>query len=288
MLSEAFLKHLESMRLTMRHPATGGTSGLRRSKALGTSVEFSDFREYAMGDDLRRVDWNAYGRFDKLFVKLFMEEQEAHLHLIVDGSASMGFGTPSKWDTAVKLAEALGYLALSGGDMLTLSVLQGDRAVSTTPLSGRRSYVKAEGFLQGFRPEGETNLSAATRQIPFGAGRGISIVLSDFLSPEGYETALQFLAYRKQETIALQVMSREEHDPSLEDAVLLVDAETGAKLEFLAGYDTLKAYRETVQEFLAELQRFCHQKAMLCAAFPAEADVEGTLMKELARMGLVR
>ncbi|MCL1855656.1 MAG: DUF58 domain-containing protein, partial [Clostridia bacterium] len=124
MLDEKFLIQLDAMRLRMRNPAAGGGGGLRKSKALGSSVEFSDFREYAHGDDIRRLDWNAYARFDKLFLKQFMEEQEASIHIIVDASASMAFGEPAKWETAVNLAQALCYLALIGNDRVTLYALQ--------------------------------------------------------------------------------------------------------------------------------------------------------------------
>ena len=105
MLSEAFLQRLDALQLAMRAPARGGAGGLRRSRALGSSVEFSDFREYAPGDDLRRVDWNAYARFDRLFLKLFMEEQETTVHILLDCSASMDFGEPSKWEMAQGLAQ---------------------------------------------------------------------------------------------------------------------------------------------------------------------------------------
>ena len=116
MLSEAFLQRLDALQLAMRAPARGGAGGLRRSRALGSSVEFSDFREYAPGDDLRRVDWNAYARFDRLFLKLFMEEQETTVHILLDCSASMDFGEPSKWEMAQGLAQLLCYMAIRGGD----------------------------------------------------------------------------------------------------------------------------------------------------------------------------
>jgi len=287
MLNESFLKRLETMRLRLRHPAAGGAGGLRRSKALGSSVEFSDFREYTVGDDLRRVDWNAYGRFEKLFLKLFMEEQEAQVRLLLDASGSMTFGEPSKWETAARLAEALCYLSLCGGDTVIVTALQAEGTVSTQPLTGRQGFVKASDFLQKIMPQGRTDLSAAITKTAFPAGRGISVLISDFLSPNGYETALKSLQYRTQEVAALQILCEQELNPALEDAVQLVDAETGETMEIMAGYDVLKAYRNTVDSFLEELRGFCHRNAMMCASLQAEADLERTLLRELSRIGLI-
>ena len=287
MLDEQFLKRLETLRLKMRHPAMGSMGGLRRSKALGTSVEFSDFREYAAGDDLRRVDWNAYARFDKLFVKLFMEEQEAKIHLLLDASASMAFGEPSKWETAVKLAETLAYLALCGGDAVTVTALKGESAASTRPLSGRQGYIEVSQFLNGIVPAGTTHLNTAVRKAAILPGRGVSVLLSDFFSPDGYKLGLQSLQYRKQEVAALQILSRQERSPELEDAVQLLDAETGERMEIMANYDVLKAYHETLEDFLNTLKRFCHQNAMAYTTFQPEEDVERMMLRELSRIGLL-
>lgn len=287
MLDEKFLERLDAMRLRMRHPTSGGVGGLRKSKALGSSVEFSDFREYAHGDDIRRLDWNAYARFDKLFLKQFMEEQEAHVHLVVDASASMAFGEPSKWETAVKLAQVLSYLALIGNDKVTVHALQGEVVSHTQPLMGRQGYVKASAFLQALQPKGKTHLAAAMPRLSMPSGRGVSVVLSDFLSPGGYETALQSLRYRKQEVSCLQILSRQELAPELEDAVELVDSETGERMEVLASYDVLKRYRKSTADFLEELQRYCHQNSMNYAFMPTEADLEKTLLRDLSRVGLL-
>ncbi len=287
MLDEKFLQRLDALSLHMRHPTSGGAGGLRRSKALGSSVEFSDFREYAEGDDIRRLDWNAYARFDKLFLKLFMEEQETHVHLIVDASASMGFGEPSKWETAVKLTEVLCYLALNGNDQVTVYAVQGGGHTHTRPLSGRQGFVAASGFLGKIVPKGTTDLATAVQRLPIPQGKGVAVLLSDFLSPGGYDTALKSLRYRKQEVTSLQVLSQRELEPVFEDAVQLKDSETGEVMEILASYDTLREYRQAALRFLDELKRFCHQGSMGYALMRTEADVEQTLLRELTRVGLL-
>lgn len=287
MLDERFLERLDAMHLRMRHPSSGGAGGLRRSKALGSSVEFSDFREYAHGDDIRRLDWNAYARFDKLFLKLFMEEQEAQVHLVLDASTSMAFGEPSKWETAVGLVQILCYLSLIGNDRVTLYALQGKEFQQTRPLMGRQGMVEADGFLRSITPKGKTELSVGVGRLPIPQSRGMTVVLSDFLSPGGYESALSSLCYRKQEVCALQIISKPELEPELQDAVQLVDSETGEIMEILASYDALKRYRKAVADFLEDLRRFCHQNSMSYVLLPSEADLEKTMLRELAQVGLL-
>ena len=288
MLDEKFLERLDAMRLRLRHPTSGGGGGLRQSKALGSSVEFLDFREYTHGDDIRRLDWNAYARFDKLFLKQFLEEQEASIHIIVDASASMAFGEPTKWETAVNLAQILCYLALIGNDRVTLYALQGDGYCHTRPLIGRQGYVKVAGFLEKLVPKGRTDLDAATAKLPLPQGRGMAVLLSDFLNPGGYEGALQSLRYRKQEVSALQLLCREELEPALEGAVQLVDSETGAVMEILASYDVLRRYRRTAEDFSEGLRRFCSHHRMGYALLRTEEHLEEVLLRELSRVGLLR
>lgn len=288
MLSEAFLQRLDALQLRMRHPSVGGGGGLRRSKAQGSSVEFSDFREYAAGDDIRRLDWNAYARFDKLFVKLFMEEQEASVNLVVDASASMQFGEPSKWHNAVQLAETLAYLALGTQDRVTLYALSGEKVQHTRPLTGRQGYMEAAEFLAGLKPQGNTQLSAVMPRLPLAVGRGIAVVLSDFLSPDGYQRALQSLLYRKQEGTALQILTREEVSPSLEDVVRLVDSETGEALELLASYDTLQRYQQTAEGYIRDLRGYCHQNGMGYALVYTEDDFEQRVLRQLVKAGLLQ
>ena len=151
MLSEAFLQRLDALQLAMRAPARGGAGGLRRSRALGSSVEFSDFREYAPGDDLRRVDWNAYARFDRLFLKLFMEEQETTVHILLDCSASMDFGEPSKWEMAQGLAQLLCYMAIRGGDRAVIIAL-GEEIIASEVFSGRAVLCAPRPFCRACRP----------------------------------------------------------------------------------------------------------------------------------------
>ena len=283
MLSEGFLQRLDALRLTLRAPAQGGAGGLRRSKALGTSVEFSDFREYAPGDDLRRLDWNAYARFDRLFLKLFMEEQETHVHILLDASASMG--ADGKFDLAQNLAQMLAYLALRGGDRVTIAALNGEIRPSPA-LSGRTGMLKAAEFLREIQPAGELKLCQAVPRVPL-ANRGMAILITDLMSPDGYEKALQSLQYRRQEASLLHVLSPWEMEPRLEGMVRLQDSETGEERELTASVDLLAAYQKALHALLHGAEGFCRSRGMQYLRLLSDLDVEKEALRALAAAGLI-
>lgn len=284
MLSEAFLQKLDALRLAMRAPARGGAGGLRRSRALGTSVEFSDFREYVPGDDLRRVDWNACARFDRLFLKLFMEEQETRVHILLDASASMA--ERGKWELARDLAQLLAYLALRGGDRVTIYALNGESRPSPV-LSGRPGMLKAAEFLRDLRPEGELRLCRTVPALPLAAGQGIAVLITDLMSPDGYEKALQSLQYRRQEVTLLQVLSPWEMAPELEGMVRLIDSETGEAREMLITGDLLARYRRALQDLLHGAEAFCRGREMQYLRLLSDMDVEKEALRALAAAGLI-
>jgi len=284
MLRDDFLQRLDALRLTMRAPAQGGAGGLRRSKALGTSVEFSDFREYVPGDDLRRLDWNAYARFDRLFLKLFMEEQETQVHILVDASASMA--AYGKWELAQNMAQLLCYLALRGGDRVTLYAL-GEGVRRSESLSGRAGYMKGAAFLEGLHPGGEVRLCRQIPEVPLHAGRGVALLITDLMSPDGYETALQSLQYRRQEVSLVHVLSPWEMEPTLEGMVRLIDSETGEARELLAGGDLLTAYHQALQQLLHGAEAFCSRREMLYLRLLSDMDMEKDALRALSRAGLV-
>lgn len=285
MLSDQFLSRLDALNLRMKQPAGGGSGGLRRSKALGSSVEFSDFREYVHGDDLRRVDWNAYARFDRLFLKLFMEEQEQRVHLIVDDSASMA--EPTRWECAKKLLETISYLALSGSDTVTLYALSDNSERHTRPLSGRFSYPQAVDFLEGLHPSGITSFNRQLPLLPLSQGRGVTVAVSDLLLEDGYDRGLQSLLYRKQESCLVHLLSREEWEPTLEETTELWDSETGERLTLDASYELLKRYREKVTGYVKEVEKFCLRYGVTHSFLIPQDDCEAQLLRELSRIGLI-
>lgn len=285
MLSDAFLNRLDTLALHIRRQSGAAGGGLRRSKALGSSVEFSDFREYAPGDDIRRIDWNAYARFERLFLKLFLEEREVQVNLIVDASASMGFGSPSKLRCASLLAQAIGYLALRGGDCVTAFTL-GTEVRRTRALRGRHCYAELAAFLDGAIAQGQARLNQSVPSLPLPNG-GMTVFVGDVLCEDGYDRAFHSLIYRRQELSVCQVLSPHEWEPSLETIAELEDSETGDTFVVAAGYDVLRRYREAAQSYVASLRAFLHARGAAHVLLLTEDDFEKALLRALSRSGLV-
>ena len=218
-LDEAFLRKLGRLSLVARRVRAGQVAGERRSTKRGTSVEFADYRDYTRGDDLRRVDWNIYARLDRLFVKLFEEEEDLAVHVLLDGSGSMDWGAgeqgsggagerrrggdreterqgdkgrdENKWLYARRLAAALGYVALVSGDRLTVAAIKSPISNLQSqfgPVRGRGHILRLFEWLEGLDAEGTTDLNAGLRAYAISGGRaGLVVLISDLFSPMYYE-----------------------------------------------------------------------------------------------------
>ena len=253
MLTDSFLSRLDSLCLAMRGRAQGGAGGSRRSRQTGSSAEFSDYREYIPGDDIRRLDWNALARFDRLFLKLFMEEQESMVTVLLDASASM----EAKWAPARSAAEAVGYLALTGGDRLNVQVLKNGRALRSPQLAGRAAFPRLTGFLDTCAPDGtEGTLTAAVKHAE-GLKKGLCFLITDGYTEDALKEALDYLRYMRQETAVIQVLSGGELRPEMEGALRLTDSESGEKLDLLADRAALDAYHDALEDFLKQIGENC-------------------------------
>lgn len=282
MLTDVFLNRLDALRLAMKNPVSGGAGGARRSRSLGSSAEFSDFREYAPGDDIRRLDWNAYARFDRLFMKLFMEEQESAVTVLVDGSASM----QAKREDALKAAEALCYLALGSGDRLRVAWLGVDKPVLSPFWSGRSAYPRVCAFLAERAMAGETAVIPGIRAIdPF--PKGMSFLITDGYLEEGTGRALDLLRYLRQECALIQTLSPFEMRPDLEGAVKLQDAEGAPDLDLLIDGVTLGDYQRALDNFLRETRESCHRRGAPYVLLSGDAPFEDRFLPLLAQSGIL-
>jgi len=254
---EGFLRQLERLLLLMKRPVRGGLKGGRRSVKRGQSVEFADFRDYSLGDDLRQLDWNVLARLEKLFIKLYVEEEDVTISFLLDCSASMAAGQPPKLLFAKRAAAALGYIGLASEDRVALTALAGRAGRRQVALRGSGRVFRLLSALSSINAaDGPTDLLAAARHA--GAqlrGRGVVVLISDLLDPAA-DKVIRDLAATGSELIILHVLSPEELDPSLEGDVRLVDVETGDGLDVtvdLATIDDYKARLAAWQEGFADL-----------------------------------
>lgn len=281
---EAFLRQLERLLLIMRSPVRGGLKGGRRSVKRGQSVEFADYRDYAPGDDLRQLDWNVYARLEKLFVKLFVEEEDVTISLLVDASASMTFGTPSKLLFAKRAAAALGYIGLASEDRVRVAALSGRIARRRAALRGSGRVFRLLADLSAIEAaDGPTDLLAAARHA--GAqlhGRGVVILLSDLLDPAA-DRVIRELAATGSELIVLHVLSPDELDPPLEGDLRLMDAETGQGLDVTVDLATLDAYKARLATWKAGFADVAAKRRATYIDLPSDANLTDLMFAELRR-----
>ncbi len=254
---EGFLRQLERLGVLMKQPVRGGLKGGRRSVKRGQSVEFADYRDYSLGDDLRQLDWNVYARLEKLFVKLFIEEEDVTITFLLDASPSMAFGRPQKLLFAKRAAAALGYIALASEDRVVVTALAGRTARRLGGLRGSGRVFRLLANLSSIQPgAGPTDLLAAARHAAaMLRGRGVVVLVSDLLDPAA-DRVIRELAATGSELIVLHTLAPDELDPALEGDLRLVDSETGEGIDVTVDLATLDDYRARLaawQESFADL-----------------------------------
>src|SRR5947208_6642727 len=247
LLDPQFLARLEQLELVSRKIFLGLMKGERRSKRKGQSVEFADYRNYVIGDDLRFLDWNLFARLDRLFIRLFMEEEDLHFYILLDNSLSMDFGSPSKLHYAKQLAAALGFIGLINMDRVVIEAFN-DRLTQSMPAArGRRSLWRLMDFLQKIEPAGPSDLRQALKTFSLKcSGKGIVVVLSDFMDKGGYEEALRYLIARQLDVYAIQILSQEEIEPDVTGDLRLTDVEDDDTAEVTVSAALLKRYKQNL------------------------------------------
>jgi uncharacterized protein (DUF58 family) len=282
LLSPEFLTQLERLSLVSRRVFRGRVRGERRSPRRGHSVEFCDYRGYGAGDDLRYVDWNIYGRLDRLHVKLFVDEEELCLHLLLDASASMEFGAPTKLEYGARLTAALGFIGLLGMERVGVGVLRERVAEGWAPTRGRGHVVSLLDFLGRVTPVGGTRLNDALQNYAQRArDPGLAVVVSDLLDPAGYETGVRALLERRFDVHLVHVLTPEELDPELAGDLRLVDSETGEIRELSVDGDAIRAYRRRLAEFLERAEAFCRTQEIGYHRVRTDTPVEEFVLSQI-------
>lgn len=287
LLTPELLRRLEQFQLLAQRRAKSSLRGERRSRARGQSVEFADYRNYVAGDDFRYLDWNLYGRLERLFLKLYEEERELPVHIFLDASESMSFGEPRKFLFAQQVAAAVGYVALCGFDRVTVTPYPDhpEEAAARGALRsvrGKKSALTLLRNLEQLTAQGAADFNEALRRAALQTRRtGLAVVLSDFLDPAGYEGGLSALLGRGFQISAVQILSPEEVAPATYGDLRLVDAETGAQQEVTFGRYRLKAYQQTVANFCQRLREYCQARGIHFFRTRSDASLEQLLLRQL-------
>lgn len=300
LIDSRLMAKLDQVDVVSRKIFAGKLQGERRSKRRGASVEFADYRHYVAGDDLRFVDWNIYARLDKLFLKMFLEEEDLSLLLVVDASASMDYGDPDKFTFCQRLAMALGYIGLANHNRVTVwsfgGVGESSGVQRLSNLRGRRRTQELGQWLLSRTPGGPADFDDAMRTVALSRqGKGVMVILSDWLLKEGYEKGLRYLAGGGYDTFAVQVLAPQEIDPAkggmgggLVGDLKLTDLEDGDVAEVTITPALLRRYKQTLDSYCGALREFCVRRDMMHMTIDTAIDMDTLLMEYLRRRGLLR
>ena len=291
LFDEAFLRKLERIAILSKRAAAGHMQGERRSPKRGQSVEFADFRPYSTGDDFRRIDWNAYARLERFFIKLFVEEEDLTIHLLVDNSKSMDWGNPNKLEYAIRCAGALGYITLNGLDRVTVTALgegNNNSASYFSPHRGKQNAFALFTFLQALSAGGPADLKRSLQAYATRVSKPGPLLLLSDLMDEGWADGLNALARRGFEISVLHMLAPDEVDPEISGDLKLLDSETRAEIEITGEYDLVERYRRGLAEWQEELHRFCGARGMHYASIVTSTPLEELLTARLRVMGILR
>jgi len=294
-IDDAFIAMLETRDLNVHSSLNGLFGGNRRTVKHGSSAEFADYQDYVPGDDLRRIDWNLYARFEKLFIKLFVDERQLHHRIYVDCSASMDWGDPHKGETALKLAAALGFLAVQSMDRVSIIEMHGDRCEDVTQgaIVGKERFYAAVDRLNNTEFYGSSELGAAlSSEENVGNGDGMSVIISDFLTESDWKSGAEYLRFQKREVCLMQVLSPEELQPMILGKVWLMDSEASGtedsrnkRMEITR--DTLKAYGLAMEYHQNELKRFCETRGIPFVTVCTDEPIGRMLFMKSTESGII-
>lgn len=305
LLDAQLIAKVSRLDFTSRKIFAGKLQGERRSKKRGQSVEFADHRPYVAGDDMRHIDWNIYGRLDRLFLKLFLEEEDLSLHIVIDASASADCGEPNKFLFMQRLAMALAYIGLVNLNRVTCTAIGGaivgadgeepeDTAITSAirDLRGRRRTHDLSRFICSLRPYGAAPFTEACKRIALSRrGKGVMIVMSDFFIKEGYETGLRLLVGRGYDIMAVQVLSPQEVDPVGPHGLLgdlrLRDVEDADTAEVTISAPLLKRYRANLTAYCDELRAFCARRDINLMTVRSDLAIDTLILDYLRKRGVL-
>ncbi len=294
-INDDFISRLETIALYMQAQMKGYFGGIHRTKAYGSTVEFADFREYELGDDIRRIDWNLFSRFEKYFIKLFVDERQMHTQIFLDCSASMGKTDKRKAEYAIRLIAALGFLSVQNMDKTSFMLMQGDYAEDLCGVvTGKEAFYLSTADLEEITFSGETNIEAAITNIhDMSKNDGLSVVISDFLTESNWKKAIDYLLYHKRQVLVIQLLSPEEIDPLYNGRTFLRDVEAAdiiddKNMKMRINKANYLAYKEALKDYIADIRSFCSKRGVRFFSVNTDMPVEELIFGKLMESGDVR
>ena len=293
-LSDAFFSRLETLSLNLRSNLAGYFGGKHLVNTYGQTVEFADFREYQLGDDIRRIDWNLYSRFEKYFLKLFTDERQMQVQIFLDCSASMGKDNPQKGAYAVGTAAALGFLAVQDMDKVSFNIMKGERADNPFgTIIGKNAFFRAISTFDNMEFIDDADIEACVKSCPnTSTNNGLTVIISDFFTDSNWKKAVDYLCYKRRQVLLVQVLSPEEADPSYDGRVNLIDSESvdmsdTKNMKIRITRSRQKAYEEALNDFKQDIHTFCAKRGVDYVCVRSDEPLERVLFSELLKVGIM-
>ena len=289
-IDESFLSELEMLETVLKNNVAGMFGGNRRTKNLGSSCEFADYRDYMPGDDVTKIDWNAYARFDKLYQKLYFDERQMHTRVYIDTSRSMDYGTDEKAVAAVKIAAAFAYLSVAAMDKVSIYAIRGDQLEEiVVGMVGKDAYLGCVGKLNDLEFDSDSKISDAIVPSAVGRGDGYSIIISDFLTDDNYEMAIDRFAEQRRDILCVQVLAREELNPQLRGKMHLFDSEAPSKF-FRKKIDQniINAYKEALKFVTDRIRSYTESRGGQYMLMPAYMELSELFFDKFVNMGVLK
>ena len=293
-LNDQFFSRLETLSLNLRTNLAGYFGGKHLVNTYGQTVEFADFREYQLGDDIRRIDWNLYSRFEKYFLKLFTDERQMQIQIFLDCSASMGKDNPKKSAYAVAAAAALGFLAVHNMDKVSFHLMKGEHAENPFgTIIGKTPYFRAISELEKIEFTEDTNIETCVTSSPdTSTNNGLTVIISDFFTESNWKKAVDYLCYKKRQVLLVQVLTTDELEPAYDGRVNLIDAESvdiadfrNMKIKITRSMQ--KAYEEAMRDFQEDIRTFCSKRGVDYITVRTDTSIEKVLFGELLKVGIM-
>ncbi len=288
-INEKILSHIDQIELLVKDNVAGRFGGTHKTKSYGSSCEFGDYREYIPGDDIRKIDWGIFSRFEKLFLKLTLDERQMHTRIYIDASTSMDGVNHEKSALALQLASIFTYLSVKSMDKVSVYTIQNDKITEViSGIIGKEAYFENISKLREIDFKGDCQISKAIMGSKVGYGDGVSLIISDFLTDNNYENAIDYLRGKRRDVICLQLLSKEEINPQSLGKYVYLDSEGSASYKKNITKDTLKSYQKAFNYVTKKLETFCYSRKAEYLLVSTEDKLEEIIFSKLARKEIIK
>lgn len=293
-LNDQFFSRLETLALNLRSDLAGYFGGKHLVSTYGQTVEFADYREYQLGDDIRRIDWNLFSRFEKYFLKLFTDERQMQVQIFLDCSASMGKDNEQKSAYAIATAAAMGYLAVHNMDKVSFHVMRENKSENPFgTIVGKQAFFRAIGQLENVSFDLDSDIESCVLSCPdTSSNNGLTVIISDFFTDSNWKKAVDYLCYKKRQVLLVQILTPEEADPSYDGHVNLIDSEAvdlsdTKNMKIKITRSMQKAYEEALKDFKLDMKNFCSKRGVDYITICTDTPIEKVLFSELLKVGIM-